>query len=77
LLSIIFGLASALSWGAGDFTGGLAARKVGAYRSVFYAEVSSASSSFSLPQFFMDEPLPDVRALDLCTRWQASSAQWA
>jgi len=39
LLSIIYGLASALSWGAGDFTGGLAARKVGAYRSVFYAEV--------------------------------------
>ncbi len=39
MLSIIFGLASALSWGAGDFTGGLAARKVGAYRSVFYGEV--------------------------------------
>jgi len=39
LLSVIFGLASALSWGAGDFTGGLAARKVGAYRSVFYGEV--------------------------------------
>ncbi|HNB37587.1 MAG TPA: DMT family transporter [Anaerolineales bacterium] len=37
--SILLGLASALSWGAGDFTGGLAARKVGAYRSVFYAEV--------------------------------------
>lgn len=35
----MFGLASALSWGAGDFTGGLAARKVGAYRSVFYGEV--------------------------------------
>ena len=39
MLSILFGLASALSWGAGDFTGGLAARKVGAFRSVFYAEV--------------------------------------
>lgn len=39
MLSIIFGLASALTWGAGDFTGGLAARRVGAYRSVFYAEV--------------------------------------
>ncbi len=39
MLSVIFGLASALSWGAGDFTGGLAARKVGAFRSVFYAEV--------------------------------------
>ncbi len=39
MLSILFGLASALSWGAGDFTGGLAARRVGAYRSVFYGEV--------------------------------------
>jgi drug/metabolite transporter (DMT)-like permease len=39
LLPILLGLASALTWGAGDFTGGLAARRVGAYRSVFYAEV--------------------------------------
>jgi len=38
-LSILLGLASALSWGAGDFTGGLAARKTGAYRAVFYSEV--------------------------------------
>lgn len=39
MLSIIYGLLSAFTWGAGDFTGGLAARKVGSYRSVFYAEV--------------------------------------
>jgi drug/metabolite transporter (DMT)-like permease len=39
LLSIIYGLAAALSWGAGDFTGGLASRKTGAYRTVFYGEV--------------------------------------
>ncbi len=39
MLSILYGLASALTWGAGDFTGGLAARKVDAFRSVFYAEV--------------------------------------
>ena len=39
MLSILFGLGAALSWGAGDFTGGLASRKTGAYRAVFYSEV--------------------------------------
>jgi drug/metabolite transporter (DMT)-like permease len=39
LLSIIYGLGAALGWGAGDFTGGLASRKTGAYRAVFYSEV--------------------------------------
>ena len=40
MLSILFGLGAALGWGAGDFTGGLAARKTGAYRAVFYGEVA-------------------------------------
>jgi uncharacterized membrane protein len=39
LLSILYGLGAALGWGAGDFTGGLASRKTGAYRAVFYSEV--------------------------------------
>jgi len=39
LQSILFGLGAALGWGAGDFTGGLASRKTGAYRAVFYSEV--------------------------------------
>ena len=38
MLPIILGLASALSWGTGDFAGGLASRKVGPYRAVFFAE---------------------------------------
>lgn len=38
MLSIIYGIASAISWGAGDFAGGLSSRKVGAYRAVFYAD---------------------------------------
>jgi drug/metabolite transporter (DMT)-like permease len=38
LLSIFLGLGAALSWGASDFTGGLASRKTGAYRAIFYSE---------------------------------------
>jgi len=38
LLPIFFGFLSALSWGAGDFSGGLASRKLGAYRAVLYAD---------------------------------------
>ena len=38
-LSIFYGMLSALIWGAGDFAGGLATRKLGAYRAVFYADL--------------------------------------
>lgn len=38
MLSIIYGITSSLSWGAGDFAGGLSSRKVGAYRAVLYAD---------------------------------------
>ncbi len=38
MLSILYGIASALSWGAGDFSGGLASRKLGAYRAVFWGD---------------------------------------
>ena len=38
LISVLFGLLSALSWGGGDFVGGLASRKTSAYRVVLYGE---------------------------------------
>jgi drug/metabolite transporter (DMT)-like permease len=38
LASILFGLISAISWGAGDFTGGIVSRRAGAYRAAFYGE---------------------------------------
>ncbi len=39
MLSIAFGLLSAIVWGAGDFTGGIASRKTGAFRVVFFGEM--------------------------------------
>jgi uncharacterized membrane protein len=51
LLSILFGLGAALGWGAGDFTGGLAARKTGAYRAVFYSEVIGVALLLIVAQF--------------------------
>jgi drug/metabolite transporter (DMT)-like permease len=39
LLSILFGLSSALTWGAADFCGGLASRKARAYQAVLFGEV--------------------------------------
>lgn len=60
MLSILFGLSSALSWGAGDFTGGIAARKTGAYRAVFYAEVIGIFVLFFVIAIF-GEPFPNNR----------------
>ncbi len=60
MFSIILGLSAALGWGAGDFTGGLASRKTGAHRAVFYSEVAGiALLSFAV--MFAGEPLPAFR----------------
>lgn len=60
MLSIIYGLLSALSWGAGDFTGGLAARSIGAVRAVFYASIIGLIA-ISILAINGDEPLPNLR----------------
>jgi uncharacterized membrane protein len=64
LLSILFGLGAALSWGSGDFTGGLASRKTGAYRAVFYSEVVGLVLLFIMLVFF-GEAFPSLRIWSL------------
>jgi drug/metabolite transporter (DMT)-like permease len=39
MLSVLYGLLSAIVWGAADFTGGMATRKAGAFRVVLFGEV--------------------------------------
>ncbi|MGH7811876.1 MAG: EamA family transporter, partial [Candidatus Binatia bacterium] len=62
MLSILYGIASALAWGAGDFAGGLSSRKVGAYRAVFYADFFGL---FLLSAVFLvyPETLPSANVL--------------
>jgi uncharacterized membrane protein len=61
-LSIFYGILSALSWGAGDFSGGLAARKLGAYRAVFYSELIGLVALFLL-LVFLPEKIPPTSSL--------------
>ncbi len=62
MLSIFFGFLSALSWGAGDFAGGLASRKLGAYRAVLYADFFGLVL-IVLVQGIYREPFPSPSAL--------------
>jgi len=57
LLAIILGLTSAAVWGAADFTGGLASRKTGAYRTVFYGEVLGLVIIFVV-SLIISQPIP-------------------
>ena len=57
MLSSLFGLLSALTWGAGDFTGGIVSRRAGIYRAAFYGE--SAGLIFLVAMLaVVREPIP-------------------
>jgi drug/metabolite transporter (DMT)-like permease len=60
--SILLGLISALSWGSGDFFGGLSSRRIGPYLAVLYAEAGGlALLLVALP--VVGEPMPPIGAL--------------
>lgn len=56
MLSVSFGLMSALLWGAADFTGGMASRKTGAFRVVFFGEVVGTLVLVPLALAIKDSP---------------------
>jgi drug/metabolite transporter (DMT)-like permease len=59
LLSAVYGLLAALSWGSGDFAGGLASRKTGPWRTVLYGEAIGLVLLFVVIAA-NPEPLPDT-----------------
>lgn len=61
-LAIIFGLASALSWGAGDFAGGYAARRTSAYSLVLVTQLMGIII-FPILAFAFSESLPPLNDL--------------
>ena len=62
MLPILYGLFSALSWGAGDFAGGLASRRLGAYRAVFWADLLGLLIVLPFAAISL-EPFPSVEVL--------------
>jgi len=64
LLSIINGILSALSWGTGDFAGGLATRKLGPYRAVFFCDFLGLLLLFFVNIFYR-EAMPPTSSLIL------------
>lgn len=61
LLPIFYGLGAAIAWGAGDFAGGLAARRSNALAAVFHAEWLGLAAVLAVT-LLADEPLPGLRA---------------
>ncbi|MCL7451949.1 MAG: DMT family transporter [Anaerolineae bacterium] len=59
LLGVIFGLASAASWGAGDFSGGLASRRTNVYSVVMLSQSAGLVLLAGLA-LLLSEPVPSL-----------------
>ena len=57
MLSILYGILSAATWGAGDFIGGLASKQTTPYRVLFLAELAGMVP-FTLLALLLREPVP-------------------
>jgi drug/metabolite transporter (DMT)-like permease len=59
LLPILYGIASAATWGAADFIGGLASKRTSPYRILFLAEIAGFIP-FCFLAFLLREPMPSA-----------------
>ncbi|HEX6034598.1 MAG TPA: DMT family transporter [Anaerolineales bacterium] len=57
MLSILYGILSAATWGAGDFIGGLASKQTTPYRVLFLAELAGMVP-FTVLAILLREPMP-------------------
>ena len=57
MVSILYGILSAATWGAGDFIGGLASKQTTPYRVLFLAEIAGMVP-FTLLALLLREPMP-------------------
>lgn len=61
-VAILFGLASALTWGAADFGGGLASKKTSPYAVVFWGDLVGMCAAAFLA-IWLHDPLPSARSV--------------
>ncbi|MGD9092128.1 MAG: EamA family transporter, partial [Anaerolineales bacterium] len=62
ILSIIFGLASAVCWGTGDFTGGYTSKRTPVY-TVTLGSLLVGGTLLLLPALLLAEPIPSINSL--------------
>jgi drug/metabolite transporter (DMT)-like permease len=61
MMPVLFGLAAALTWGAGDFSGGLAAKRTNAYGVVIVAH-SASLVLLLVAALLLREPVPPLQS---------------
>ena len=64
-MTVIFGLAAAAAWGAGDFGGGLASRRVPVYGVVLVSQAAGAVACLA-PALLLGETFPTGKDLLVC-----------
>ena len=60
--AVLFGLISAITWGAGDFSGGMAVKRSNPYGVVIFAHVISLTLLIAIG-LVLGEPLPPLKDL--------------